>query len=277
MITKLAKICLPCSFILTFIISYLIGKRVIFSLILSIIVFISVLLFFCALIIILLIILGKKYAKTYDPKDEKRWRFMNDVAAFSCWGLGLKIHTEGLELIPEDEPIVFYSNHQGFLDMFIYDNVLKNHKRASMYKIEHTKNPLISGMVKSLGGVAIDRNNDRQAALGVIEIIKEVKTGVNFMIYPEGTRSKGVGMNDYHAGSFKVAQKSGASLVALALDGAYKKGCFIPFIPVHVYVGVVKVMTNEEVNLYNTNDLAKEIHDLTLEKINTARKEIKHL
>ena len=62
-----------------------------FIILLSLATLIVVVALFCVLVMILLLTLGKKYAKTYNPKDKKRWFFMIDVARFSCFWLGVKV------------------------------------------------------------------------------------------------------------------------------------------------------------------------------------------
>jgi 1-acyl-sn-glycerol-3-phosphate acyltransferase len=153
------------------------------------------------------------------------------------------------------------------------DYVLKKYNFASMYKIEHDSNILFSGIIKILGGVAIDRSNDRQAVKGILEIINKVKNGQNYMIYPEGTRSHSKKLNEYHAGSFKVFQKTESSLVVIAIDGADKKGCFIPLIPTHLYFEIVDVFDSDEMRKMPTVELAAEVKNITEKALHDARKD----
>lgn len=235
------------------------------TLLITILVFCFFLALYSILILILLPLLGKHYAKTSDYKDLKRWRFMIDVAKFSCFWLGIKVKISGLEKIDQNKKLVFYSNHQSFIDPLIYYTALKNFPHGTMYKESINKMTLAAPMAKALGGVAIKREDDRKALEAVITIIKRIKDGLNFFIYPEGTRSKGIGMHHFKAGSFKIAQKSGADLVILTIDGSYRKRLVIPFVYTPVYIRVCKVLSNEEINNYQTTDLAslaeKVVHD----------------
>lgn len=275
MIFPLSIICIFASGILGFVFSYLYNEKIGWSLLIGFGFFVATLAIFCLFIVIILPIMGRHYAKTYDPHDKKRWFFMNDVARFSCFWLGVIPHVEGLEKIPENQTIVIYANHQSYLDMFIFYTILKKHHHATMYKEDITKYSLAAGMAKALGGVSIDRNNDKKAAISLIEIIKEVKSGVNFLIFPEGTRSKGVALHEYKAGSFKIVQKSGASMVVLALDGAYRKLLSFPLIPSPIYLKVVEVMSNEDTQKMSTHELAAHVEEITNNDLQQARS--KHL
>ena len=129
---------------------------------------------FCLFIVITLPFVGRHYAKTYDPKDKKRWNYMVSIARFACFWLAIRIKVEGLEKIDSTKTLVFYSNHQCYIDPLIYHKVLHKIPHATMYKEAISKYALASGMAKALGGVAINREDDRSAIKSVIIIINEV-------------------------------------------------------------------------------------------------------
>lgn len=232
---------------------------------------------FCVLVMILVYTLGKKFAKTYNPKDKKRWFFMVDVARFSCFWLGVKVKVNGLEKLPKDAPVVFYCNHESYLDMFILYTILHKWPHATMYKKIIETYPLASGMAKALGGVSIEREDDREALKSIIKIIGEVKEGVNFLIFPEGTRAKTSRLNHYKAGSFKVIQKTNVPAVLLALDGTFKKMMTAPFIPTFIYFNVVDVIYPEDFKDKSTQELADEATKLVQTDIDRARSKYKWL
>lgn len=263
MITKLSIIFTIVLSISSFILFCVLDVPVVYGILFSISIFIFILGCFAVIMMLLLYYKGKHYATIYDPKDKKRWNLMNDTSRFITFWLNIKIRVNGLEKLELGNTYVFYSNHQSFLDMFVYDIVLKDFPRGSMYKKEHETNPLISGMVKGLGGISIDRNDDRSAIKSVINIIKEVDKGVNFMIYPEGTRSKKQTMNNYHAGCFKISQKSNSKLVILSIDGAYKWTRVVPFIRTNVYVNVIDVYDKEYCQSMSSVELCKEVFEKT--------------
>lgn len=211
---------------------------------------------FCALILILLPTLGKRFEKLNNPKNPKCWRFMLDVARFSCFWLGIRIKVDGLEKLNPQETYVFYSNHQCFIDPLIYHKVLHRFPHATMYKEIINTYPLAASMARALGGVSISREDDRSAMESIVKIIKKVRDGINFFVFPEGTRSRGIGMHHFKAGSFKISQKANSKLVLLALDGSYRRRLVIPFLYTPIYIKVVEVMNFEDVTLKSTHELA---------------------
>jgi 1-acyl-sn-glycerol-3-phosphate acyltransferase len=72
--------------------------------------------------------------------------------------------------------------------------------------------------IPKLGSVMIDRDNPRKGAESIINVIRNVKKGLTMVVFPEGTRSKKIGvMNEFKSGSFKVALKSKAPLVPITI------------------------------------------------------------
>jgi len=78
-------------------------------------------------------------------------------------------------------------------------------------------------------------------------VTEEVKNGRNYLIFPEGTRSKnGNVMGEFHGGSFRCATKSKVPVVPLVFIDSFKvldeKGCK----PVKVQIHYLKPITAEE-------------------------------
>lgn len=213
---------------------------------------------FCCLILFLLVHLGKRFEKMNNHKNKKMWRFMVDVARFACFWLFIRIKVEGLDKLKVDESYVFYSNHQCYIDPLIYHTVLRKIPHATMYKKAIDKYVFAGPMVRALGGEAIDRLDDRSSLVTVLNIIKKVKEGLNFFIFPEGTRSRGIGLHHFKPGAFKIAQKTNAKLVLFAIDGSYRKRLTIPFIYTPVHIKLIEVINPEDLKDLNTADIARE-------------------
>lgn len=242
------------------------------AIVFSLLIFLLVLGLFCCLIMILLPTLGKHFEKMNNPKNPKCWRFMLDVARFSCFWLGIRIKVDGLEKLNPDETYVFYSNHQCFIDPLIFHKTLHKFPHATMYKEVINTYPLAASMARALGGVAISREDDRSAMESIVKIIKKVRDGISFFVFPEGTRSRGIGMHHFKAGSFKISQKAKSKLVLLAIDGSYRRRLVIPFFYTPVYIKVVEVMEFEDVTSKSTHELASYCENRIKELILEIRK-----
>lgn len=51
------------------------------------------------------------------------------------------------------------------------------------------------------------------------KVIEVINSGYSAIIFPEGTRSKTGEIGEFKGGAFKVAQKTGAPIIPVALDG----------------------------------------------------------
>ena len=134
---------------------------------------------------------------------------------------GGRFHFEGFQNIPKDQAVVFISNHQSNFDIAALLAYLPiNH--GYIAKIELTKVPILSGWMKHMQCVFINRKSLRQSAGAIIEGIKILKGGHSLVVFPEGTRSRSSKMLDFKAGSFKLATKSGVPIVPITINGSYR-------------------------------------------------------
>ena len=69
----------------------------------------------------------------------------------------------------------------------------------------------------------IDRENLRQSLKIIASVTEEVKKGRNYLIFPEGTRSKnGNVVGEFKGGSFKAAMNAKCPIVPVALIDSFK-------------------------------------------------------
>lgn len=125
----------------------------------------------------------------------------------------------GEENVP-DEPVLFIGNHRSYFDILL---TYSRCRRLTGYvaKKEMEKIPLLSTWMKNLYCLFLDRDNMREGLKTILQAIDYVKNGISICIFPEGTRNK---VPDtflpFHAGSFKIAEKSGCPIVPIALNNA---------------------------------------------------------
>ena len=128
----------------------------------------------------------------------------------------------GLEKVPQKVGMLVVGNHQGLFDVVAlvatWERILARH-----YKIELKDTPLIKQIAAASYSFAMDREDVRQS-LGVIKgVTEEIQKGRNYLIYPEGTRSKnGNVMGEWHGGSFKPALKAKCPIQPVCVIDAYK-------------------------------------------------------
>ena len=134
---------------------------------------------------------------------------------------GVQVELTGLENIPEG-PAVFVPNHQSYFDIPVLLAWLdKPHPLVSKQEVK--KIPLIRTWMELLDCVFIDRDNARQSvtALGTAAA-NMTQRGRSFIIFPEGTRSRGEEVGEFKNGGFRAALKAGVPVIPVVIDGTYK-------------------------------------------------------
>ncbi|HHW94776.1 MAG TPA: 1-acyl-sn-glycerol-3-phosphate acyltransferase [Mogibacterium sp.] len=181
-------------------------------------------------------------------QGEKRW-----IEAVSA-KLNLTYEIKGEENIPEQGPVMIYSNHQSFADIFSALYLMRNHFQIGFVaKSEWKKIKILADAIEYTRSVFLVRDSGREAIRSIQQASDYLKLGFSLLIYPEGTRSKSGKMGDFKAGAFKFAQKGKVPILPITVDGGYKmfeeKGTFQPCnikITVHPLVPFDKMNRKEQ-------------------------------
>ena len=152
-----------------------------------------------------------------------------------------------------------FPNHQGLFDGLVF---LESCPRPLSFVIkkEAANIILIKQVRKALGALTIDREDLRQSIKVIGQMTEEVKKGRNFLIFPEGTRSRmGNKTQEFKGGTFKSAVKAKCPIVPCALIDS-----FIPFDensirPVTVKIYYLKPLLYEEYKNMKTTEIADEV------------------
>ncbi|MCD8503076.1 MAG: 1-acyl-sn-glycerol-3-phosphate acyltransferase [Bacillaceae bacterium] len=175
-------------------------------------------------------------------------------------------------LPPQGEACLFVSNHQGNFDIPILIGFL-NRPLGFISKIEVKKMPIVNKWMEHMNCVFMDRKDRRQAVQSINKGADNLKNGSSLVIFPEGTRSKGMKMNSFKAGSFKLAQKSGATIVPVAINGSYKimeqNGFKIK--PATVKVTILPSISKETYQEKDMKQIAAEVEEMITRELNQVK------
>ena len=164
-----------------------------------------------------------------------------------------------VENLPEKDGFIMFPNHQGLFDGLVF---LESCPKVFSFvmKKEAANVILLKQVRKALGALVIDREDLRQSMKIIQAMAEEVKKGRNFIIFPEGTRSRqGNHTLEFKGGSFKAAMKAKCPIVPCALIDS-----FIPFDEnsirrVTVKIFYLKPMYYEEYKNMKTTQIAEEV------------------
>lgn len=198
------------------------------------------------------------YAKNADKYPEKE--MYDHIAgimkiAISSGNIDLKV--TGVENIPTDESFIMYGNHQGMFDIVAIAATCPR-PLGAVFKKELEGKPLVSDIIACTKSFSMDREDVRQSLTVIQSVIKEVKAGRNYLIFPEGTRSRnGNVMGEFHGGSFRCAIKSKCPIQPVAFVDSFKvldqKGSK----PVEVQIHYLEPIPYEEYKDMKTNEVAE--------------------
>ena len=142
---------------------------------------------------------------------------------FSCLALflaGVRVHVTGREKLPR-EPFLLVSDHLCAIDPVIFYRALPRVPLAFLSKKENEAIPVVSGLMRGLLCLSIDRENDRASLRAIVKAVQYLRGGVtNIAAFPEGATNKtDQPLLPFRSGVFKIAQKAEAPIVVCALRG----------------------------------------------------------
>ena len=220
--------------------------------------------FFGTSLVLLFSIFGSEEQKTIKfQKAAHIW------AKFMVWVSRIPVTASGLENLPENEPLILASNHQGAADILILLSCIPL-RFTFIVKKELFSVPIFGWYLKKAGYVGVDRGTKRGAVTLFIEASKRLKAGDHILVFPEGARSPDGKLHEFKRGSLLLAFKSKVRVVPIAISGSFEimpiKTHFIN--PFPVKVKIAKPMDlgkyNNDSNLAN-EDLYRIIEEMLLE------------
>ena len=198
------------------------------------------------------------YAKHTDeyPEQEK-WNHIHKILQYAVKAGNVDLQVFGKENLPEQDGFVLYGNHQGMFDVVA---LAADWERplAAVLKKELADVPMLKQIRECTHSFAMDREDVRQSLTVIKSVTEEVLKGRNYLIFPEGTRSKaGNTMGEFHGGSFRAAMKAQCPIVPLCFIDSFKvldqKGSK----PVSVQMHYLKPIAYEEYKDLKTVEVAE--------------------
>ena len=164
-----------------------------------------------------------KYAKNPDKYTrEEMYSHIQFILRRAVKGGRVNMTVTGLDNIPKEDGFMLYANHQGMFDVLAIaatcDMPIGAVLKKELYNV-----PLLHQIALCTKSFAMDREDVRQSLTVIQGVTEEVKNGRNYLIFPEGTRSKlGNTMLEFHGGSFRCATKSKWTIVPIAVIDCFK-------------------------------------------------------
>ena len=189
--------------------------------------------------------------------DEEHNNMLKYIVYRANKGGNVHIDAYGVENIPEKNGFMFFPNHQGMYDaLAIMDACPVPFSVVAKKEVKDV--PFLKQVFACLKAYMLDRNDVKQAMKVIIDVSNEVKNGRNYIIFPEGTRSKnGNQTGAFKGGSFKAATKAKCPIVPVALIDSFKPFDTNSIRKVNVQVHFLKPLYYEDYKDMKTTEIAE--------------------
>ncbi len=207
------------------------------------------------------------YAKSKKATEWQKYMHLKNIVKHANKGGNVVIESYGTENIPKDDGFILFPNHQGMYDVLAIIDTL-DHPISVVIKKELTNIPFLRWVFRVMGALPIDREDVRQSMKVILEVIRQVSMGRNFVIFPEGTRSKnGNQVGDFKGGSFKSATKSKCPIVPVALVDSFKPFDSNTISKVTMKICYLEPVCYEEYKDMTTTEIAEMVKGRIVSKI----------
>jgi len=203
----------------------------------------------------------------YYPHKE-RYEYIRNVVKKVNKSGRVEVIVHGVENIPSENGFILFPNHQGLFDMLAIMEACPK-PLSVVVKKEAANLILVKEVVKALDGFYIDRQ-DIKASLAIISrMTAGVKENKNYVIFPEGTRSReGNRLLPFKGGTFKSAVNACCPIVPVALIDSFKPFDENSSRKQKVEVCFLKPLYYEDYQKLKTTQIAELVHDKIQEEIN---------
>jgi 1-acyl-sn-glycerol-3-phosphate acyltransferase len=128
-----------------------------------------------------------------------------------------RVHIEGREKIRPGAAYVMVANHQSLLDILVLFRLFVHFKWVS--KVENFRVPCV-GWNMSLNRYIKLRRGDKESIARMMDACaRTLAQGNSVMMFPEGTRSPDGRLRAFKHGAFTLAQRTGAPLLPIVVQG----------------------------------------------------------
>ena len=137
---------------------------------------------------------------------------------FGLWAAGVRIRVHGLDHLDDGRNYLFMPNHTSNVDPPVVVTALGRNVsmmgKESLFRI-----PVLGWMIRFVGFVPISREDRASAIDSVDQATKLLQQGLDFVIFPEGTRSPDGKILPLKKGPFFMAQQGGVPVVPVRVRG----------------------------------------------------------
>ena len=170
--------------------------------------------------------------------------------------IGTRIRVTGKEKLP-DTPVIFVCNHRSAFDPVFIITAFHRRKMAFVSKQSVLRYAFIGPYMNAAAFVFIDRDSPMQSMRAIHRAAGYVKnSGIDYGVFPEGTRSRTGELLEFKQGAFLMAKKADAPIAVLTMEGSETAISGLPFHLPRISIHVVGVIPVEEVRALSNEEIS---------------------
>ena len=201
-----------------------------------------------------------RYCADHPEKytEEERYRLARRAVGYMNRSGKITTYAYGQENLPEDGGYIMFPNHQGKYDV---NGIVFCHDKPCSFVMDKAKSHtiLVREFIDLLQGKRLEIDNPRQGITIINAVAKDVAAGKRYILFPEGgykfnNHNK---MEEFKAGSFKIALKSHVPIVPVCLVDSYKVFNSWHVGPTTTYIYYLEPLYYEEYKDMKSQELAE--------------------
>jgi 1-acyl-sn-glycerol-3-phosphate acyltransferase len=176
---------------------------------------------------------------------------------------GYSLSVEGWEKVDPAKTYMFVANHTNMLDLPVTGYFLQ-HYYKSLVKKELKYVPIFGFLIR-VSSMQVDRADAESRKLSSQLIVDKLKSGISFMIFPEGTRNKtGQPLKSFYSGAFKTAIMAQVPILPMVyLDHRQLQPVrTYRFYPGHIRVLILDPVETKDIPYDQADHLQKKVYKL---------------
>ncbi len=166
-------------------------------------------------IILPLVLFGEKKGGPVSYFFLKSWGFLFGFCS------GIRFRTLNRKDVPRDQPFVYVSNHNSYLDSPAFVLAIPGQFRP-LGKVEMKKIPIF-GWVYPYVVIMVDRSSLESKKQSMLTLMQKLKQGISIFIFPEGKMNQSdQPLLPFHDGAFRIAVETQTPIMPMVILNSRK-------------------------------------------------------
>lgn len=178
-----------------------------------------------------------------------------------------RVKINGLENLDRKKTYLVVINHRSLYDIPLVN--LMNINTKWVAKHELLKTPILGQLLFFRNDIMVKRGDPESTKAMMLRCFGYLKNGISIAIFPEGTRSKTGGVDEFKEGAFLIAKKARVPILPIVVEGTWeaeKKGEWGLLNPNTFVMNILPEIPVEKIKEKGIKELSDYTHDIIYNK-----------